>query len=68
MIELSAALKALRNKDVDSSEMKQFGHSFLYVTGSFGQSTAISVPARDHRVSSAAQESSARRTDSPAPT
>ena len=46
VIELSAALKALRNKDVDSSEMKQFGHSFLYVTGSFGQSTAISVPAQ----------------------
>ena len=46
VIELSAALKALRNKDVDSSEMKQFGHSFLYITGSFGQSTAISVPAQ----------------------
>lgn len=46
VIESSEALKALRNKDVDSSEMKQFGHSFLYITGSYGQSSAISVPAQ----------------------
>lgn len=41
----SDSLKALLNKDVDSSEMKQFGHSFLYIAGSYGQSSAISIPA-----------------------
>lgn len=42
----SSPLRALLNKDVDSSEMKQFGHSFLYITGSYGQSSAISIPAQ----------------------
>lgn len=42
----SDVLKAMLNKDVDSSEMKQFGHSFLYIAGSFGQSAAISIPAQ----------------------
>ena len=46
VIESSDALKAMLNKDVNSSEMKQFGHSFLYNTGSFGQSAAISIPAQ----------------------
>lgn len=41
----SDSLKALLNPSVDSSEMKQFGHSFLYIAGSFGQSAAISIPA-----------------------
>lgn len=42
----SPSLKAMLNKDVDSSEMKQFGHSFLYIAGSYGQSSAISIPAQ----------------------
>ena len=42
----SPALKALLNKDVDSNEMKQFGNCFLYISGSYGQSSAISVPAQ----------------------
>lgn len=46
VINSSKALKAMLNKDVDSSEMKQFGNSFLYITGSFGQSSAISIPAQ----------------------
>lgn len=46
VISSSDALKALLNKDVDSSEMKQFGHSFLYIAGSYGQSAAISIPAQ----------------------
>lgn len=46
VIEGSDALKAMLNKDVDSSEMKQFGHSFLYIAGSYGQSSAISIPAQ----------------------
>lgn len=46
VIEGSASLKALLNKDVNSSEMKQFGHSFLYIAGSYGQSSAISIPAQ----------------------
>lgn len=46
IINNSPALKALLNKDVDSNEMKQFGHCFLYISGSYGQSSAISVPAQ----------------------
>lgn len=46
VIQGSPALKALLNKDVDSNEMKQFGHCFLYISGSYGQSAAISVPAQ----------------------
>lgn len=42
----SPALKAALNKDVDSNEMKQFGNCFLYITGSFGQGAAISIPAQ----------------------
>lgn len=42
----SPALQAMKNKDVDSNEMKQFGNCFLYISGSYGQSAAISVPAQ----------------------
>lgn len=46
VISNSPSLKALLNKDVDSTEMKQFGNCFLYITGSFGQGAAISIPAQ----------------------
>jgi hypothetical protein len=42
----SPVLKGMVNKDVDSSELKQIGNSFLYIAGSYGQSSAISVPAQ----------------------
>lgn len=45
VISSSEVLKDLRNKDVDNSEQKQLGSSFLYIQGSFGQSSAISIPA-----------------------
>lgn len=33
------------NPNVDSTEMKQFGSSFLYINGTYGQQSAISIPA-----------------------
>lgn len=33
------------NPKVNSTEMKQFSNSFLYINGSYGQSSAISTPA-----------------------
>lgn len=45
VIEASPLLKGMVPADNDSSELKQIGHSFLYVRGSFGQKAAISVPA-----------------------
>lgn len=42
----SQVLSAMLNPDVDSSELKQFGRSFLYIAGSYGQNAAISVPAQ----------------------
>lgn len=41
----SADLLFSRSKDVDSSEIKQFGRSFIYFNGTFGQNQAISTPA-----------------------
>ena len=41
----SEYLKAQVDSNNDSSELKQIGGSFLYITGSFGQTAAISVPA-----------------------
>jgi len=41
----SEVLSASVNKDNDSSELKQLAGSFLYISGSFGQTSAISVPA-----------------------
>lgn len=46
VISNSKVLKDMVNKDVDSSELKQIGNSFLYIAGSYGQSSAISVPAQ----------------------
>lgn len=46
VIKNSVALSEARNKDVDSSTMKQLGGSFLYFGGTFGQSAAISIPAQ----------------------
>ncbi len=46
VIENSEVLKGLVNYEVDSSELKQIGNSFLYIAGSYGQNSAISVPAR----------------------
>lgn len=45
VIDKSDTLKSLRNRDVDSSEMKQLGDSFLYLKGTMGQGSAISIPA-----------------------
>ena len=41
----SEDLKFSLSNDVDSSEIKQFGRSFLYFNGTFGQNQAISTPA-----------------------
>lgn len=46
VIEASKYLKAAVNKNVDSTEMKQIGTSFLYIKGSVGKSANISVPAQ----------------------
>jgi len=46
VIESSKYLKAAVNKNVDSTEMKQIGTSFLYVKGTIGKSANISVPAQ----------------------
>jgi hypothetical protein len=45
VIDASPLLKTMVPSNNDSSELKQIGHSFLYVRGSFGQKAAISVPA-----------------------
>ena len=42
----SKLLSSMSNGDVDSSGLKQFANSFLYIVGSYGQSAAISVPAQ----------------------
>lgn len=42
----SKLLSSMTNGDVDSAGLKQFGNSFLYIVGSFGQTGAISVPAQ----------------------
>lgn len=46
VIEASRYLKAAVNKEVDSTEMKQIGTSFLYIKGTVGKSANISVPAQ----------------------
>ena len=45
-IDQSPVLRDLVNRDVNSSELKQLGNNFLYIAGSYGQNSAISVPAR----------------------
>lgn len=46
VIQKSPVLKDIVNRDVDSSELKQLGNNFLYIAGSYGQNSAISVPAQ----------------------
>ena len=46
VIQKSPVLKDLVNREVDSSELKQLGNNFLYIAGSYGQNSAISVPAQ----------------------
>ncbi len=41
----SEIMKENLNPNVDSTEMKQFGSNFLYVAGTYGQTSAISIPA-----------------------
>lgn len=47
VIEGSPRLSAAVHQDVDNTEVKQFGESFIYFKGTKGAQTAISVPA-DH--------------------
>ena len=42
----SKALNESLNADVDNTRMKQIGDSFLHISGTFGDVSAISVPAR----------------------
>jgi len=44
VISKSAVLRPMVPTEVDSSELKQIGDSFLYITGTYGQVSAISVP------------------------
>lgn len=46
VIAMSPTVRDMVNYEVDSSELKQIGNSFLYIAGSYGQNSAISVPAR----------------------
>lgn len=41
----SPAARGALNSDVDNSEVKQFGSSFLHIKGTIGTASAISVPA-----------------------
>lgn len=40
------SLSSTLNKDVDNTEMKQFGNNFLHISGTFGAVSAISVPTK----------------------
>lgn len=42
----SALLRSLVDRDNNNTEMKQFGKSFLYIRGTMGGSSAISIPAQ----------------------
>lgn len=42
----SRQLKAASSRDVDSTQMKKFGNSLLYISGSVGRTAGISVPAQ----------------------
>jgi hypothetical protein len=44
-INKSSKLRALLNREVDSTSLKQIGSSFLHLTGTASESGAISVPA-----------------------
>jgi hypothetical protein len=45
VIEASSYLKSMMKQDVNSSELKQIAQSFLYVFGTQGKASGISVPA-----------------------
>lgn len=45
VVEASKTLKELVPSGADSSELKQFGTSFLYIVGTSGSSSPISIPA-----------------------
>jgi hypothetical protein len=45
VVEASKTLSELVPTGADSSELKQFGTSFLYIVGTSGQSSPISIPA-----------------------
>jgi hypothetical protein len=45
VVEASPELSALMDSNVDGSEMKRLGTSYLYIKGTFGKSAAISIPA-----------------------
>lgn len=45
VVEASKTLKGMVPPGNDSSELKQFGTSFLYIVGTSGQSSPISIPA-----------------------
>lgn len=45
VVEASQALSALVPTGADSNELKQFGTSFLYIVGTSGASSPISIPA-----------------------
>ena len=45
IIHTSKALETLLKRDIDSTELKQIGNSFLHIKGSYGQGAAISTPA-----------------------
>jgi len=44
-IDRSKKLQALRNKEVNSTELKQIGSSYLHLGGTHSESSAISIPA-----------------------
>ena len=44
-IDRSKKLQALRNKDIDSTSLKQIGSSYLHLGGTHSESSAISIPA-----------------------
>lgn len=45
VIEQSETLSGLRIRSADSAEMKRLGSSVLYLQGTYGQASAISIPA-----------------------
>lgn len=46
VVEDSDTLKAMIDKHLDNSEQKRIGRSMLYIAGTYGQQSAISVPAQ----------------------
>ncbi len=45
VIEASPTLNGMLSRDVDGADQKRLGNSFLYLSGTIGASSAISVPA-----------------------